>query len=308
MSKKKNAVCTVGIRQIEKNKDLKLGALKKDIDRYEKIVSAYGNVVPAIVAMNGNMYSLLDGHARIEACARIGIHEIPAVISQTEEATEQLKLSLLLSASREQGNALSEGAIIGKLVKEHGQTLMDISRFTGRSKAWLSKRQTMVENLSQPLKDMVLNGTICARTAEEISKLPQAEQVLFAANIVKEGLNKDDVHRLVALYRSPDATLSLCSSIIASPAEMLLSCPRTESRKISGKKGTKGSLHRTAYLVMNLLESLSKMLCESDDGTIAVAMEHLLNLSRKMQVVSHMIKSYRNIDISLGKQEDVQND
>jgi Predicted transcriptional regulators len=308
LSKKKNAVCNVSIRQIEKNKDLTLGASKKDIDRYEKIVSAYGNVVPAIVAMNGGMYSLIDGHARIEACARIGIHEIPAVVSQTEEATEQLKLSLLLSASREQGNALSEGAIIGKLVKEHGQTLMDISRLIGRSKAWLSKRQTMVQNLSQPLKDMVLNGTICARTAEEISKLPHDEQVLFAANVVKEGLSKDDVHRLVKLYRSPDATLSLCSSIIASPAEILLSCPRTEPRKFSGKKRTTSSIHRMAYLVMNLLESFGKMLCESDDGAITAAMEHLLNLNRKMQVLSHIIKSYRNIDISLGKQEDVQND
>jgi ParB/RepB/Spo0J family partition protein len=247
LSAKKNAVCTIGIRQIEKSVDLVIGVPRKDIDKYEKVVSAYGNVAPAIVAASGDMYSLIDGHARLEAYARAGINDIPAVIARTDSEAEQLKLSLLLSASREQGGAMSEGAIIEKLIKGHGYTLGEISRIVGRSKAWLSKRQTMARNLSPPIKDMIIKGAVCTRTAEEISKLPREEQVTFATNVVREALNKDDVSRLVKLYRSPEATLELCRAVIESPVEALLACPKVEKPRVTYAKNDDGArLHRTA--------------------------------------------------------------
>jgi len=295
--------------KLKKNTDLMIGVPKKDIEKYEKIVSAFGNVAPAIVAENGGMYSLIDGHARIEACTRAGINEIPAVVAHTGGDAEQLKLSLLLSASREQGGALSEGAIIEKLVKEYGFALGEISRFLGRSKAWLSKRQTMARNLTPPLKDMILRGSVCTRAAEEISKLPQEEQVAFATNAVRESLNKDDISRLIKLYRSPDATLELCRAVIESPAEALLACPKiVKLRKVYSKNDGAARLHRTAYYVINLLEVLCKMICTADAVTLNTAMEHLLNLNRKMLVASKLISANINPAISPGKREECEND
>ena len=302
MNRKKNAVCTIGIRQIEKSTDLMIGVPQKDISKYEKIVSAYGNVAPAIVAEKGGMYSLIDGPARIEACARAGINEIPAVVAHTGGEAERLKLSLLLSASREQGGALSEGAIIEKLVKEYGLALGEISRFLGRSKAWLSKRQTMARNLTPPLKEMILRGAVCTRAAEEISKLPQEDQVAFATNAVREALNKDDICRLIKLYRSPDATLELCRAVIESPAEALLACPKIiKLRRAYTKNDGAARLHRTAYYVINLLEGLCKMICSADMASLNTAMEHLLNLERKMLMASKLIAANINPGISLGK-------
>ena len=303
MSVKKNDVCTICIRQIEKSKDLVLSTPQKDIDKYGKVVSAYGNVAPAIVAANGSMYSLIDGHARLEAYKRAGITDIPAVVSCAEGESEQLKLSLLLSATREQGGALGEGAIIEKLVKEHGLALGELSRLVGRSKAWLSKRQTMARNLTPPLKDMVIRGSVCTRAAEEISKLPQEEQVEFAANVIKESLCKDDIYRLVKLYRSPDATLELCRAVIESPSEALLAYPKIEKgRKGDVQKSAEGRLQRTAYYAMNLLEGLCKMICDSNEEDVAAAMEHLLKLRGKMNVLSQLVAANLSVGISPGKQ------
>ena len=309
MSKKKNTVCNIGIRQIEKSTDLLIGVPQKDIDKYEKVVSAFGNVAPAIVASNGGMYNLIDGQARLEAYMRAGINEIPAVIARTDGEAEQLKLSLLLSASREQGGALSEGAIIEKLIKKHGFALGEISRIVGRSKSWLSKRQTMARNLSPPLKDMIICGTVCTRAAEEISKLPPEEQAVFATNAVREALNKNDICRLVKLYRSPDATLELCRTIIESPSEALLACPRTKKIRGNYAKNDDGArLHRTAYCVINLLEGLCKMICAADATAINTAMEHLLKLRRKMLFASKLITANINSEISPGKLEVCEDD
>jgi len=304
LSVKKNVVCTIGIRQIEKSVDLVIGVPQKDIDKYGKVVSAFGNVAPAIVAASGGMYSLIDGYARLEAYARAGVNDIPAVIARTESEAEQLKLSLLLSASREQGGALSEGAVIEKLVKKHGYALGEISSIVGRSKSWLSKRQTMARNLVPPLKDMIISGAVCTRTAEEISKLPQEEQVTFATNIVKEALNKDDVCRLVKLYRSPEATLEICRMVIESPTEALLACPKTEKPRIAYAKNCDAArLHRTAYYVINLLEVLGKMICSAEGASIDASMEHLLKLRKKMLIVSKLIIANLSPGVSLGKQE-----
>jgi len=309
LSVKKNDVCTICIRQIEKSKDLVLSAPQKDIDKYGKVVSAYGNVAPAIVAASGSMYSLIDGHARLEAYTRAGVTDIPAVVACAEGESEQLKLSLLLSATREQGGALGEGAIIERLVKEHGLTLGELSRLIGRSKAWLSKRQTMARNLSPPLKDMVLSGSICTRAAEEISKLPEEEQAKFAAHVVREALCKDDINRLVKLYRSPDATLEICRAVIESPLEALLVYPKIEKvRQSKQRKNAEGRIQRTAYYAMNLLEGLCKMICGSGEAEVAAAMDHLLKLRGKMHILSRLVDANLSPTVSPGKQGGEQDD
>jgi ParB/RepB/Spo0J family partition protein len=304
LNEKKNAVCTVGIRQIEKSVDLTIGVPQKDIDKYVKVVSVFGNVAPAIVADNNGTYSLIDGHARLEACVRAGIDKIPAVVADTGSEADRLKLSLLLSASREQGGALSEGAIIERLVREYGFALGEISRIVGRSKAWLSKRQTMARNLTAPLKDMIIRGVVCTRSAEEISKLPQEEQLLFATNVVRDGLNKEDVCRLVKLYRSPSATPGLCRAVINAPSEALLACTKIEKpRAVYAKKSDAARLCGTAYYVVNLLDGLCKMICAADETHLGDAKEHMQRLLYKLQVAAKLISASISPAVSPGKQE-----
>ena len=287
-----------------------MGAPQNDILKYEKIVSAYGNVTPAVVAMNEGIYSLIDGYARLEACVRAGIGEIPAVIAYAEGEEERAKLSLLLSASREQGGALSEGALVDMLVTKYGQTLGELSKLIGRSKAWLSKRQAMTRNLTQPLKEMVIRGTVCTRTAEEISKLPQEKQASFATNVIKECLSKNDVSRLVKLYSSPDANLALCRMIIDSPAEALLACPEIGKAHKHGKgrQGEDGRIRRAAHCAVNILEGIGKMIVDSDKESISSEMDSLLKLRGKMQMLTRMISSHVAAGVSPGKQEGGQID
>ena len=310
MRSKKNDVRTISVRQIEKNTDLLLGTPAKDIAKYEKVVMAFGNVAPAVVAANGGMYRLVDGQARLEACARMGTNEIPAVVAQTDGAAEEMKLSLLLSASREQGSPLGEGALIEKLVNGYGETLPRLSELTGRSKSWLSKRQSMSRNLSAAVKEMVTHGTVCARSAEEVSKLPQEEQAVFAANIANEGLCKEDVCRLVRLYRSPGATLELCREIIASPSNALAGLAKAAATRKAhrGAQGAEGRLRSAANFAMNLLDGLAKILCGYDDAALGAEMDALLELHKKLAVISALVHARIETCLSPGKQGDVKND
>jgi ParB family chromosome partitioning protein len=296
LSRKKNAVCTIGVRQIEKNPDLAMGAPQKDIAKYEKVVAVYGNVVPVTVAADGGMYRLIDGHARMEACVRAGINDIPVVVAQGGAGADNIKLSLMLSASREQGSPLSEGAMIEKLTKDHGYALRELSGLIGRSKSWLSKRQTMARNLSGPLKDMIISGVLCARTAEEIAKLPYDEQAVFAANVVNDGLTKDEVHTLVRQYRAPGVTPGLRRTIIESPATLALTLQRGQTmRKMPGNTSVEAQICRAAHLVINVLGTIGNIIIEHEGAELESSQAHLLKLRREMHVINRIITAHAGI-------------
>jgi hypothetical protein len=151
---------------------------------------------------------------------------------------------------------------------------------------------------------MVNDGTVCTRTAEEISKLPQENQALFAANIVKEKLTKDEVCRLVRLYRSPDASLNLCRMIIGSPAEALSINPgsrRGGKRRANTKTGR---LCAAANYAINLLEEICRLACVADYALSGPDEGALEALGRKMKIVDAMITARLvQKSVSPGKQQ-----
>ena len=199
MATKRNKACTLKVGQIEKNPILALSTSEKDVKKYEIVTKTYGNVVPAIVGQSGDAYRILSGQARLEACAHNGIQEIPVAIAEISDEAEQMKLALLLSTMREEGGPLSEGAFIDALVTHHGVTRRELMNLLKKSKSWISKRQSLALKLTEDVKGMVKDGLICARTAEEIAKLPEDKQLSFAGNAVRDGLSKTNVGQLVSL-------------------------------------------------------------------------------------------------------------
>jgi hypothetical protein len=156
---------------------------------------------------------------------------------------------------------------------------------------------------------MVISGSICTRTAEEVAKLPCENQAQFAANVVKEGLCKDEVYELVQLYRSPDVTHELRRAIIESPMDVLPVCSRSsKSHKKRGKRNTESRIRVATYYAINLLDEIGKIIIESEDAELAAAENHLLKLRGKMQVLNKVIISQLKIDVSPGKQGGERND
>ena len=221
MASKKNKACTLKVVQIEKNPILALGTSEKDIKTYERVTKAYGNVVPAIVGQSGNAYRILAGQARLEACAHQGIREIPAIVAELSDEADQMKLALLLSTVREEGGPLSEAAFIDTLVTRYGVGRRELMTLLKKSKSWITKRQALALKLSEEVKGMVKDGTICARAAEEISKLPSDVQFPFACTAARDGLNKNNIEALVGLYRREDTGEALRGTILNSPLTVL---------------------------------------------------------------------------------------
>lgn len=279
MTSKKNKACTLKVGQIEKNPILALGTNGKDIEKYERVIKVYGNVAPAIVGQSGNAYRILAGQARLEACAHNGIQEMPVIVAEINSEDEQMKLALLLSTVREEGGPLSEGAFIDALITQYGVTRRELMVLLKKSKSWISKRQSLALKLSEEVKGMVKDGVICARTAEEIARLPREVQVPFACKAVRDSLNKTNVGQLVSLYMREDSGDALRKAILHTPLSVLdAGVATTHIFRRKEKRGLAERIAGDAGFMIRIACQLKGLLATADAQSLSMVREELKSL------------------------------
>jgi ParB-like chromosome segregation protein Spo0J len=279
MTSKKNKACTLKVGQIEKNPILALGTSEKDIEKYVRVTKAYGNVAPAIVGQSGNAYRILAGQASLEACAHHGFREMPVIVAKISNEAEQMKLALLLSTVREDGCPLSEGAFIDALTTHHGVTRQELMVLLNKSKSWMSRRQSLVLRLSEDVKGMVKDGTICARTAEEIAKLPKDKQITFASNVVRDSLNKTNAGQLASLYTHEGTSPELQKAILDSPLDVLDACPAVPYQRHKEKRGLAERIAGNAGFLIRLAGEMKGLLAKAGTQELTLARPHLAGLA-----------------------------
>jgi ParB/RepB/Spo0J family partition protein len=301
-----NEACTLKTRQILKNPVLTLGMSQKDVGKYKKVVAAYGNVAPVIVTASekSSECTILSGSARLEACAQSGIKEIPAVVTRIDDKTGQLKLSLMMSVLREETSALSEGALINCLINEHGVAPRELANLLGKSKAWISKRLSMDRNLSETVKGMVADGSLCPRSAEEVAKLPSEEQAMFASNAVNCDLNKTEIGFLVQSYKNSNSG-DIRKKIVESPLEALSSLSQHVRKKpptVAGLNAPGRKLGSSANYAAQMILKVVNMAENADEQMLRAAVEQLdrlRNIASETDTTLNRLLS----DVSPGKLE-----
>jgi ParB-like chromosome segregation protein Spo0J len=282
MTSIKNKACTVKIGQIEKNPILALDAGEKNVEKYKMVTMAYGNVVPAIVGQSGKAYRILAGQAQLEACVHKGIREMPVIVAEISDEAEQMKLALLLSTVREEGGALSEGAFINALTTHYGVSRRELMVLLKKSKSWISKRQSLASRLSEEVKGMVKDGLICARTAEEIAKMPKDLQVAFASNVARDDLNKTNVSQLVGLYTREEPGSALQAAIMDSPLSVLSACPVGATTRRKEKRGSAERITGNVGFIIRLVDELKGVLAQADENSLAMSNSHLGELGKSL--------------------------
>jgi ParB-like chromosome segregation protein Spo0J len=297
-----NEACTLKIRQIMKNPPLALGVSKKDVGKYKKLADAYGNAAPVTVSeTKDGTHIILEGCAKLEAFAQAGIDEIHAVKVNVTDSTGQLKLALMLSVIHEGCGALSEGALISQLVKEYKVAPRELAYLLGKSKAWISKRATLVENLSNVVKGMVTDGTLCPRSAEEVAKLPMDDQVEFAGNAVNAGLNKTEIGQLVQRYKNAD-TDEVRREVVKAPLAALSKESERPKKKPAkgGLNGPGAQLAQSANYASQMTLKVMNMMTHTDDRRLIEARAQLERL-RDVSTEAGISLNQKLSDISLGK-------
>jgi hypothetical protein len=147
-----------------------------------------------------------------------------------------------------------------------------------KSKSWISKRQSLALRLSEDVKEMVKDGLICARAAEEISRLPDEMQFAFAGKVVRDGLSKTNVGQLVSLYTKEETGSAVRDAIMETPLAVLDAYPVSGTHRQKEKRGLAERISGNIAFIFRLSYELKGLLATADSECIAKVSAHLNEL------------------------------
>jgi len=98
---------------------------------------------------------LLDGFKRYRCATKLGIECVPYVSLGEEEASG---IAALVRAKQNTLNILEQARFVADLISLHGMSLADVAEMLSRSKAWVSMRRGLLEEISESLQEILFRG------------------------------------------------------------------------------------------------------------------------------------------------------
>jgi len=288
MGMEKSHLERVDVATIRDNALLSLSIQGNDVSRCVETIKEYGLLTPVVITPSKDGgHTVVFGSCELAALRGLGIQTTEAIAVNCQDDTELHKLALLLTSLKPSLNPLSEGLILREFLKGGKVSQADAALALGKSVSWVSNRLNTVENLEESVLQMAMRGELCARTAQEIAKLAPEVQYKFAVRVIKEGLPKSVVERLVALYNSADVNDAVRSHILEDPKDAI-SRIKPELKRLRKKPSkvkendSESKFHSGMRLLLELVTEVEELLAGLEPkavrrarSTLTKADEHL---------------------------------
>ena len=222
MVKRISKVKEIDVAAVSGNKTLATAMDRRAVDRCKETIRDLGVLhTPIVGMMKDGSRMLLSGQNELTALRELGVKKMDAVevdVADGQKAKE--RLSLLLMSLRNRPVALCEGLLIQEALNA-GVSRAEIQTILCKSASWVSNRLSLVTRLDVNVYEMVKSGLLEVRSAEEVSRLPQAAQFAFAEIAVREGLPKSAIESLIAGFNDESCPDAVKAQILTNPREAL---------------------------------------------------------------------------------------
>jgi ParB family chromosome partitioning protein len=154
-----------------------------------------GIIQPIVVRETGDDYEIVAGERRWRAAQRAGLHEVPiAIVDATD--VQSLEYAIIENVQRADLNPIEEAAGYVALMEQCNHTQEQVAQIVGKSRPYVANMVRLLK-LSEPVKDMVRDGSISAGHARLLLGQPNALQI--AHEIVNKGISvrqlEDDMRK-----------------------------------------------------------------------------------------------------------------
>jgi ParB family chromosome partitioning protein len=130
-------------------------------------------------------YEIVAGERRWRAAQRAGLHEIPVVVRDMEDATA-LELALIENLQRQDLSPLDEAEAFRRLTQELGHSQDELAQALGRSRSHVANTMRLLA-LPEPIRAMLRDGSLSAGHARAL--LGAANPERLALQIVARDLS-----------------------------------------------------------------------------------------------------------------------
>ncbi len=137
---------------------------------------------------------LLDGFKRYRCAAKLGIECVPYVSLGEEEASGIA--ALVRFAKQKTLSILEQARFVVELLSMHDMSMADVAETLSRSKAWVSMRRGLLQEMSQAVQEILFRGAfpvysymVTLRPLMRINGVGQAETERFVQAVAGQRLS-----------------------------------------------------------------------------------------------------------------------
>lgn len=154
-----------------------------------------GLLQPIIVrrAPDGDGFQLVAGERRWRAAQRAGLHQIPALVRELDDAATY-EIALVENIQRQDLNAIEEAGAYRRLIEDFGHNQEALAKLVGKSRSHVANLMRLLD-LPQAVQALVGDGSLAMGHARALIGADDAEAI--ARRVVKEGLSVRAVEALV---------------------------------------------------------------------------------------------------------------
>ena len=158
-------------------------------------IASRGLLQPIIVrrSPDGEGFQLVAGERRWRAAQRAGLHQIPALVRELDDAATY-EIALVENIQRQDLNAIEEASAYRRLIDDFGHNQEALAKLVGKSRSHVSNLMRLLD-LPDAVQALVGDGSLAMGHARALIGADDAEAI--ARRVVKEGLSVRAVEALV---------------------------------------------------------------------------------------------------------------
>lgn len=148
---------------------------------------------PANGQGQGEGYQLVAGERRWRAAQRAGLHQIPALVRDLDDAATY-EIALVENIQRQDLNAIEEASAYRRLIEDFGHNQEALAKLVGKSRSHVANLMRLLD-LPASVQALVGDGSLAMGHARALIGADDAEAI--ARRVAKEGLSVRAVEALV---------------------------------------------------------------------------------------------------------------
>lgn len=158
-------------------------------------IGTRGLLQPIIIrhAPDGQGYQLVAGERRWRAAQRAGLHQIPALVRDLDDAATY-EIALVENIQRQDLNAIEEAGAYRRLIDDFGHSQEALAKLVGKSRSHVANLMRLLD-LPPTVQALVGDGSLSMGHARALIGADGAEAI--ARKVVKEGLSVRAVEALI---------------------------------------------------------------------------------------------------------------
>jgi ParB family transcriptional regulator, chromosome partitioning protein len=165
----------------------------------EKSMRLHGQLQPVVARIHEGGIQLIDGFKRFYAAETLMIDTLYCQLLEVDE--DQAKVLLLsYNWSGRSMEPYEEALVLQDLLESHDMDQRQLSRLTGKSPSWVSRRLSLIGKLDQEIGADIRMGALSSSHGRALMRLPRGNQLAVAQVIQLYRLTSRQSDQLVDAY------------------------------------------------------------------------------------------------------------